>query len=83
MQKEVFALVMDKETASSSKASLILSWDKLEERKRILRNHPLPGSLRPEKIKQKKSNFKAQPIDSQAPDSISVLIPISDNPPSS
>jgi len=34
-------------------AQLARAWDILEERKRILRGRPLPGSLKPEKPKSK------------------------------
>jgi hypothetical protein len=36
---------------ASSIAQLARSWDTLENRKRVLRGRPLPGSLRPEKAK--------------------------------
>jgi hypothetical protein len=35
-------------------AQLARAWDTLEERKRILRGRPLPGSLKPEKPKPKR-----------------------------
>jgi hypothetical protein len=38
---------------ASSIAQLARSWDTLENRKRVLRGRPLPGSLRPEKAKPK------------------------------
>lgn len=37
------------ETAPSARAQAANAWEKIEERKRILRGAPLPGSLRPEK----------------------------------
>jgi hypothetical protein len=37
----------------SSLAQLFRSFDTLEDRKRVLRNRPLPGSLKPEKAKPK------------------------------
>ena len=37
----------------SSIAQLVRSWDTLEDRKRILRGRPLPGSFKPEKEKPK------------------------------
>src|SRR3974390_1244835 len=38
---------------ASALANLAKGWDALENRKRILRGKPLPGSLRPEKVKAK------------------------------
>lgn len=36
-------------------SNMIKAWDSAEDRKRIIRGKPLPGSLRPEKAKPKKS----------------------------
>jgi hypothetical protein len=42
----------------SSIAQLARGWDTLEERKRILRGRPLPGSLKPEKEKPKRKRYR-------------------------
>lgn len=46
------AIIMQKATnpnvSGQTLAALIRAWDVLEERKRILRNRPLPGQLRPD-----------------------------------
>jgi hypothetical protein len=41
------------ELESDELASLVRAWDTLREAKRILRNKPLPGSLKPEQPKPK------------------------------
>jgi hypothetical protein len=45
--------------SSSALASLAKGWDCLEDRKRIIRGKPMPGSLRPE-AKPKKSRVRKQ-----------------------
>ena len=44
----------------SSLAQLARSWDTLEDRKRILRGRPLPGSFKPEKTKAKQSAYREE-----------------------
>jgi len=41
-------------------AQLARAWDCLEERKRILRGRPLPGSLKPEKTKPRMRPFNQE-----------------------
>ena len=41
-------------------AQLARAWDCLEDRKRILRNRPLPGSLKPEKVKPRMRPFQSE-----------------------
>lgn len=48
IQRILFARIADDSTSCSDKAKLALAWEKLEDRKRILRGRPLPGNLRPE-----------------------------------
>lgn len=47
----------------SSLAQLVRSFDTLEERKRILRGRPLPGSLRPEKQKPRRPDYTRGPFE--------------------
>ena len=49
LQRCVFAAATKEGVKPNELAQLARSWDCLEERKRILRNRPLPGSLKPEK----------------------------------
>jgi hypothetical protein len=54
---------MDKETTSDKDfASLACAYDRIEERKRIMRGKPLPGSLRPSKEKPKQSRPRLMEI---------------------
>jgi hypothetical protein len=41
---------------ATAMSNLIKAWDSAEDRKRIIRGKPLPGSLRPEKPKPKKQS---------------------------
>ena len=51
---------------ASALAGLVKAWDILEDRKRVLRNRPLPGSLRPDPIKkQKQAKPSLAPISQQ------------------
>lgn len=45
-------------------ASLVKAWDYASDRLRIMRNRPLPGSLRPEKQPKKVARVKASPVES-------------------
>lgn len=45
LQKRVFSDALSVRTDPMTRCSLVKAWDVLEERKRILRNKPLPGSL--------------------------------------
>jgi len=45
MQRVLTARILDPDCPDSDKSRLVLAWDKLEDRKRILRGRPLPGSL--------------------------------------
>lgn len=48
-------------------AQLSRAWDVLEERKRILRGRPLPGSLKPEKPKSPKQDRQKTSEPSEEP----------------
>ena len=49
IQERVFEESLKSGVKPSDLAHLARAWDCLEERKRILRGRPLPGSLKPEK----------------------------------
>ena len=51
LQERVFAEGIKLEVKPMELAQLARAWDCLEDRKRILRGRPLPGSLKPEKQK--------------------------------
>ena len=53
IQQRVFDEGMKSGVTPGALAQLARAWDILEERKRILRGRPLPGSLKPEKPKSK------------------------------
>jgi hypothetical protein len=55
LQDVLFSAANQVECSRSDLARLSLAWERLEERKRILRGRPLPGSYRPEKEKPKRS----------------------------
>jgi len=52
-------------TKPNEKARLAEAWDALEERKRILRGKPLPGSLTHEKVKRR-ARMQHQPVSALA-----------------
>lgn len=60
IQATLKADIDSSETTPAARAQLARAWDTLEERKRILRNRPLPGSLKPEP--KSKTKRKAQAI---------------------
>jgi hypothetical protein len=51
MQEELRLAVLDPLFPREKKAAMVAAWDKLEDRIRILRDKPLPGSLSHEKVK--------------------------------
>ena len=51
MQAVLNVAVLDPTTPTKEKAQCALAWEHLEERERILRGRPLPGSLRPNRPK--------------------------------
>lgn len=53
MQRFLVADALNPDTTPAARAQVARAWEVLEERKRILRGRPLPGSLRPEKAKPK------------------------------
>jgi hypothetical protein len=55
LQDLLFKAANDAQCSKQDLSRLSLSWARLEERKRILRGRPLPGSLRPKEPKAKKT----------------------------
>ena len=55
MQAVLYQDIMSPDTRPSDRAQLARAWDTLEERKRVLRGKPLPGSLKPPPPKPKGS----------------------------
>ncbi|MBI4664441.1 MAG: hypothetical protein HY735_37085 [Verrucomicrobia bacterium] len=49
LQDLLFSAANDKACSKADLSRLACAWERLEERKRILRGRPLPGSLKPEK----------------------------------
>lgn len=58
MQRSLLKAATDERVPAGYRAQCARAWDCLEERKRILRNKPLPGQLRPD-LEQKKKKPKA------------------------
>jgi hypothetical protein len=54
MQDVLFSDATNIELTAKDRAACACAWDKLEERKRILRGKPLPGSHKPESPKAKR-----------------------------
>lgn len=64
LQERVFAEGIKLEVKPMELAQLARAWDCLEDRKRIIRGHPLPGSLKPEKRQSRGADQKAvEPIE--------------------
>ena len=68
LQEVVYAKMLElngepAKTCGSMVSQLARAWDVLEERKRILRGRPLPGSLRPEKVRKTSRPAWTGPID--------------------
>ncbi len=57
MQARLFQIVVDQSVNPAVAARAALSWEKLEDRKRILRGKPLPGSLKPLPKKNKRKTY--------------------------
>jgi hypothetical protein len=51
LQRLLVVDAVNPETTASARAQVARAWEVLEERKRILRGRPLPGSFKPEKEK--------------------------------
>jgi hypothetical protein len=57
LQDLIFAAANNAECSRVDLARLSCAWERLEERKRVLRGRPLPGTLKPEKRKPKRTPF--------------------------
>ena len=62
MQSVLHKATVDDSTPAKDKAACARAWETLEERKRILRGRPLPGSLKPT-VKKLKPRSYFQPIE--------------------
>src|SRR4051794_19301911 len=47
MQDNLYNLALEPSVSATARAKCALAWERLEERKRVLRGKPLPGSLKP------------------------------------
>jgi hypothetical protein len=56
LQDLLFQAAHESDCSKADRARLALAWERLEERKRILRRVPLPGSYRP-KEKEKRPSY--------------------------
>ena len=66
MQKLVYASTQERDVRPADLAQLVRAWDILEDRKRILRGRPLPGSLKPKARKSQRTFNPSIPSDIQA-----------------
>ena len=62
IQQRVFEASVKDGVKPSDLAQLARAWDVLEDRKRVLRGRPLPGSLKPLQVKPKRRSFSVMPI---------------------
>ena len=65
MQERLRADVLDTRVKAADRAACARAWDILEDRKRILRNRPLPGQLRPDlmpKATRTKVTFRSSDV---------------------
>ena len=63
MQEQLYAEVTNPKVKGHIKAACARAWEDLEERRRILLNRPLPGSLKPEPRQRKVKSIRAEPSD--------------------
>lgn len=52
-------------TPANVRAQIARSWSALQDQVRILKGKPLPGSLRPEKVKPKQVKVKTGPVEAE------------------
>jgi hypothetical protein len=67
MQEVLYLTVLSDEASGQEKAQAARAWEALEERKRILRGRPLPGSKRPAPDKPKPHKAAAVPSFTEEP----------------
>lgn len=48
IEQSLLKAILDPKTIASARASCAVAWTRVQDAKRILRNKPLPGQLRPE-----------------------------------
>lgn len=61
MQRVLVAEALNPETKPADKAKCAQAWERLEERKRILLNKPLPGSLKPQSPRRTRPSLLSMP----------------------
>jgi|SRR6185436_1268042 len=67
MQDVLYTSALGVDTDPSERAACARAWEVLEERKRIMRGRPLPGSLKPTETHKRKGRDAAAPVAAQAP----------------
>jgi len=65
LQDVLFKQTLDPNTEAKDKAACARAWEQLEERKRILRGRPMPGSLRPSENRNKQRRTFLLPMPDQ------------------
>lgn len=68
LQRAMASIALDGTVNAGLRAKAALAWERLEERKRILKGKPLPGSMRPEPAKKPKAPAMPIALMSDAPD---------------
>lgn len=62
IQRRLLADIRDPATKPAVRAGLARAWDIMEDRKRVLRNKPLPGHLRPELAQRRQRRRPSGPL---------------------
>jgi hypothetical protein len=62
LQRRVYEDAIKPDVRAADLAQLVRGWDTLENRKRILRGRPLPGSLKPKPKEPRGSGFRSNPL---------------------
>jgi hypothetical protein len=65
MQHALVGDALAEDTTASARAQVARAWCELEERKRILRGRPLPGSFKPERQRQPRTPAYGQALFSE------------------
>ena len=70
LQDLLFGAAHDPGCSKPDLAKLSLAWERLEERKRVLRGRPLPGSLRPKTVVKPQQRLWRGPVAPERVDSL-------------
>jgi len=62
MQDVLYLQSLDANTKAADRAACARAWEVLEERKRIMRGRPLPGSFKPDQPRKAKQAASVTPI---------------------